>query len=112
VLRRPAVLGLRRRRSAGRRQTGGEAPDALRSFSAPQALASRRCRCDLPRRLGVRVIEIKRPARSGAEWIVPGATTVLVPGDLLVVIGPTGAVESLAAGRLAAKGAVPAVPVS
>lgn len=89
-------------------------PDfALRSLSAPQALVGRTlAECDLPRRLGVRVIEIKRPSRGGAEWIVPGATTVLVPGDLLVVIGPTAAVESLAAGRFDGDGAVPAVPVA
>jgi hypothetical protein len=77
-------------------------PDfALRSIEAPEALVGKSLiECDLPRRLGVRVIEIKRPASGGPEWIVPDAETELAAGDLLVVLGPTAAVENLAAGRL------------
>lgn len=76
-------------------------PDfALRSMPAPESLVRKTlAECDLPRRLGVRVIEIKRPSRDGSEWIVPDATTVLEAGDLLVVLGPTPAVEALARGR-------------
>jgi len=77
-------------------------PDfALRSFEVPEALVGKTLvESDLPRRFGVRVIEIKRPRRDGPEWIVPDATTVLAAGDLLVALGPTAAVESLVAGRL------------
>ena len=77
-------------------------PDfALRSLDAPERLVGRSLvECDLPRRLGVRVIEIRRPGRDGAEWIMPEAATVLAAGDLLVVLGPTAAVERLAAGRV------------
>jgi CIC family chloride channel protein len=84
-------------------------PDfALRSFPTPEPLAGKTlAECDLPRRLGVRVIEIKRPGRDGAEWIVPDATTVLEPEDLLVVLGPTPAVEQLARGRDGAPGGRP-----
>ena len=78
-------------------------PDfALRSFEAPERLVGRSLvECDLPRRVGVRVIEIKRPGRGGPEWIVPGAATDLRAGDLLVVLGPTAAVEALSRGELA-----------
>jgi CBS domain-containing protein len=79
-------------------------PDfALRSIAVPIDLAGKTlAECALPRTLGIRVLEIKRPRSDGAEWIVPGAATVLEPGDDLVILGPTSAVEALAAGRLAA----------
>ena len=75
-------------------------PDfALRSLAVPDALVGRTlAECALPPRYGVRVIEIKRPARNGPEWIVPDAATALAAGDELIVLGPTAAVESLAAG--------------
>ena len=84
---------------------GGQAvelpPDfALRSIQVPQELAGKTlAECALPNRLGVRVLEIKRPSSDGFEWIAPGATTVLKPGDDMVILGPTGAVEALGAGR-------------
>jgi hypothetical protein len=49
----------------------------------------------------VRVLEIKRPRPDGAEWFAPDAATVLEPGDDLVILGPTRAVEALAAGKVA-----------
>ncbi|MCM2269369.1 MAG: CBS domain-containing protein, partial [Thermoanaerobaculia bacterium] len=78
-------------------------PDfALRSFDLPEVLAGRSlAECDLPRRIGVRVLEIRRPGRDGPEWIVPGAATDLRAGDLLVVLGPAVAVEALARGEIA-----------
>jgi CIC family chloride channel protein len=104
VLGRPAVLSTYV--ASDQPGTRGQAvelpPDfALRSFQAPQALAGKSLvECDLPRRAGIRVLEIKRPTRRGAEWIVPDARTVLRAGDLLVVLGPTAAVEALAQGRI------------
>jgi uncharacterized protein with PhoU and TrkA domain len=77
-------------------------PDfALRSVAVPEALAGRTLvECALPARLGVRVIEVKRPAPDGWEWIAPDAATVLGPADEMVVLGPSAAVDALAAGRL------------
>jgi len=77
-------------------------PDfALRSVAVPGELVGRTLvECALPARLGVRVIEIKRPAPDGWEWIAPDAATVLGPADELVVLGPSAAVDALAAGRL------------
>ena len=77
-------------------------PDfALRSVPVPQELAGLTlAECALPNRLGVRVVEIKRSCHDGVEWFAPGATTVLEPGDDLVILGPTKAVEALAAGRV------------
>jgi CIC family chloride channel protein len=77
-------------------------PDyTLRSLRLPRALAGRTlAEGRLTQRLGVRVIEIKRPAAAGWEWIVPDAATVLIDGDELVVLGPTAGIETLAAGRL------------
>jgi CIC family chloride channel protein len=77
-------------------------PDfALRSLRLPRSLAGRTlAEARLTQRLGVRVIEIKRPAATGWEWIVPDAATVLVEGDELVVLGPTAGVDALAAGRI------------
>jgi hypothetical protein len=77
-------------------------PDfALRSVAVPEALAGRPlAECALPARLGVRVIEVKRPAPDGWEWIAPDAATVLGPADEMVVLGPSAAVDALAAGRL------------
>ena len=104
VLGRPAVLSTY---VAGDQPgTRGQAvelpPDfALRSMDVPAALVDRSlAEIDMPRSLGVRVIELRRPTREGPEWIVPGASTVLGATDLLVVIGPTAAVEALAAGRV------------
>jgi len=104
VLGRPAVLStfVTSDQVGSKGQAVELPPDfALRSIEAPEPLVGRSLiECDLPRRLGVRLIEIKRPAPGGAEWIVPDAETVLAAGDLLVVLGPTPAIEAFAAGRL------------
>jgi len=77
-------------------------PDfALRSVPAPAELGGLTlAEASLPRRMGVRVVEIRRPAADGWEWIAPDAATVISPGDELVVLGPARAVEALLAGRL------------
>ena len=104
VLGRPAVLStFVTSDQPGQKGQAVELPPdyAMRSFDAPEALVGRTlAECDLPRRLGVRVLEIKRPRRDGAEWIVPDAGTELRAGDLLVVLGPTAAVERMARGEL------------
>jgi chloride channel protein, CIC family len=104
VLGRPAMLStyVTGDRAGARGQAVELPPDfALRSVEAPEALVGRTlAETDLPRRLGVRVIEIRRPTRNGPEWIVPDAATTPRAGDLLIVLGPTAAVEALAAGRL------------
>ena len=104
VLGRPAVLSTFV--SGDRPGSEGQAvelpPDfALRAVSAPAELVGLSlAECDLPRRMGLRLVELRRASRGGTEWIVPGAATVLAAGDLLVVLGPTEAVEGFAAGRL------------
>ncbi|KAB2958961.1 MAG: CBS domain-containing protein [Thermoanaerobaculia bacterium] len=102
VLGRPAVLSTFV--ASDQQGAGGNAvelpPDfALRSVAAPADLDGLTlAEAALPSRLGLRVIEIKRPAADGWEWIVPDAGTVLGRGDQLVVLGPTRAVEALVAG--------------
>ena len=104
VLGRPAVLStFVASDQPGSKGSAVELPPdfALRSLGVPEALVGRTlAECALPPKLGVRVIEIKRPGRSAPEWIVPDAATVLVAGDELIVLGPTAAVEALAAGRV------------
>jgi CIC family chloride channel protein len=77
-------------------------PDfALRSVRLPQALVGKTlAEARLTQRLGIRVIEIRRAAAAGWEWIVPDAGSQLAAGDELIVLGPTAGVDTLAAGRL------------
>jgi CIC family chloride channel protein len=116
VLGRPAVLStyVAGDQPGSRGQAVELPPDfALRSTEAPPELVGRTlAECDLPRTLGVRVIEIRRPTRDGPEWLVPGASTVLGAGDLLVVIGPTVAVEALIAGRVEPPAVAPIGPAA
>jgi CIC family chloride channel protein len=104
VLGRPAVLStFVASDQPGSKGTAVELPPdfSLRSVAVPLALVGRTlAESALTPKLGVRVIEIKRPGAAGWEWIVPDATTVLGGDDDLVVLGPTRAVEALAAGRL------------
>jgi CBS domain-containing protein len=104
VLGRPAVLSTYvASDQVGSKGTAVELPPdfALRSLRLPEALVGRTlAEAGLTQRLGVRVIEMRRPGLSGAEWIVPDATTVLAASDELVVLGPTAGVEALSAGRL------------
>ena len=115
VLGRPAVLStyVASDQPGARGQAVELPPDfALRSLEAPAGLVGLTlAECNLPARLAVRVIEIKRPTRLGPEWIVPDAATVLRAGDLLVVLGPTPAVEALSSGQLSMpSSAIDAVP--
>ncbi len=77
-------------------------PDfALRAVRLPEELVGRTlAEARLTQRLGIRVIELKRAAATGWEWIVPDAGTQLAAGDELIVLGPTAGVDALAAGHL------------
>lgn len=86
-------------------------PDfALRSVAVPQELVGLTlAEAALPQKLAVRVLEVRRPAADGWEWLAADAATVLGPSDDLVVLGPTAAIEALVAGRLEpVPGAAPA----
>ena len=108
VLGRPAVLStFVASDQPGSKGSAVELPPdfALRSVPAPAALGGLTlAEASLPKLLGVRVIEIRRPAPDGWEWIAPDAATVIAPGDELVVLGPARAVASLLEGRLEAGG--------
>ena len=70
---------------------------AVRLVEVPPDLVGRTlAETRLPQTHGVRVIEIKRGAK---ERVIPDAETVLEPGDQLIVLGPTEALERLAEGR-------------
>jgi chloride channel protein, CIC family len=103
VLGRPALLAtfVSSRDSGTSRQYVELPPDfALRMVPVPRELVGRSlAEARLPQTLGARVIEIKRQGRLGEEQVIPDADTVLQPGDLLVVIGPTAQVESLGEGQ-------------
>lgn len=104
VLGRPAVLSTYvASDQVGSKGTAVELPPdfALRSLPVPEALIGRTlAEAALTQRLGVRVIEMRRPTPAGAEWIVPDAATLLEARDELVVLGPTAAVDALTAGRI------------
>jgi hypothetical protein len=76
-------------------------PDfSLRTVPAPAEIVGRSLAdLRLPQTLGARVIEIRRQGRQGEERVIPSADTVLEAGDMLVVIGPTGKMESLGEGK-------------
>ena len=104
VLGRPAMLTTFATSDQGQGVSGPVElpPDfALRSLRLPAALVGQTlAEARLTQRLSVRVIEIKRPAADGWDWVVPDAASLLVEGDELIVLGPTEGVEALAAGRL------------
>ncbi len=79
-------------------------PDfSLRMVPVPPDLVGRSlAEARLPQTLGARVIEIKRQGRQGEEQVIASADTVLAAGDLLVLIGPTAKIESLATGQVPA----------
>jgi CIC family chloride channel protein len=103
VLGRPALLAtfVSSRDSGASRQYVELPPDfALRMVPVPEELVGRTlAEARLPQTLGARIIEIKRHGRHGEEQVIPDADTVLKSGDLLVLIGPTAQVESLAEGK-------------
>jgi len=104
VLGRPAVLStFVASDQPGVKGTAVELPPdfALRSVAVPGELVGLTlAEAGLPQRLGVRVLELRRPARDGWEWIAADAATVLGASDDLVVLGPAAAIEALVAGRL------------
>jgi CIC family chloride channel protein len=103
VLGRPALLAtfVSSRDSGASRQYVELPPDfALRMVPVPEELVGRSlAEARLPQTLGARVIEIKRHGRHGEEAVIPDADTILQSGDLLILIGPTAQVESLAEGK-------------
>lgn len=76
-------------------------PDfSMRLVALPADLAGKTlAEARLPQNRGVRVIEIKRRRGAGQERVIPGGDTILEPGDQLIVLGPSEAVEALAEGR-------------
>ena len=103
VLGRPAVLAtfVTGGDSGGSRQYVELPPDfSLRTVPVPPEIIGRSlAEVRLPQTLGARVIEIRRHGRQGEEPVIPSADTVLEAGDLLVIIGPTGQMESLSEGK-------------
>lgn len=76
-------------------------PDfAIRLVPAPEDLEGKSlAEARLPQTRGVRVIEIKRGVGYDEERVIPGGDTLVEPGDRLIILGPTPAVEALEAGR-------------
>jgi chloride channel protein, CIC family len=103
VLGRPAVLAtfVSSGDSGGSRQYVELPPDfSLRTVPVPPEIVGRSlAEVRLPQTLGARVIEIRRQGRQGEEPVIPSADTVLEAGDMLVIIGPTGRMESLSEGK-------------
>jgi CIC family chloride channel protein len=77
-------------------------PDfSLRIVAVPPALLGKTlAEARLPQTLGARVMEIKRQGRTGEESVVPAGDTVLLPGDSLLLLGPTATVKALEEGKL------------
>lgn len=106
VLGRPAMLATFVSSDAqGKRDYVELPPDfTLRLVALPVAHAGKAlAELRLPQALGVQVLEIKRKKGSDeAQRVVPDGRTLLEPGDGLIVLGPTAAVEALLQGRWAA----------
>jgi CIC family chloride channel protein len=77
-------------------------PDfALRQVAVPPSLVGKTlAEARLPQTLKARVIELRRPARSGEESVLPTAETRLEAGDLLTLLGPADALDALSAGKM------------
>ncbi len=102
VLGRPAMLATFVSSSEGdpRRDYVELPPDfAVRSLPVPRDLVGRTlAEARLPHTVGARVLEIQRRGAGGVETrVVPDAETVLEAGDRLVLLGPEGTLERLAA---------------
>jgi CIC family chloride channel protein len=106
VLGRPALLAtfVSSQDSAGSRQYVEIPPDfSLRQVRLPAELEGKSLAdARLPQTYGARVLEIRRQGRFGEEVIVPAGDTVLLPGDFLLLLGPTEAVDRLQKGPQAA----------
>lgn len=105
VLGRPALLAtyVSSQDSQVNRQYVEIPPDfALRLVPVPRDLVGKTlAEARLPQALGARVMEIRRQGKLGEETVVPGAETLLLAGDLLLLLGPASKVEALASGRAA-----------
>jgi CBS domain-containing protein len=77
----------------------------VRSITLPLFLAGRTlAEADLPKRFGIRVVDIRRPAPTDensddVEMVIPNAASVLRTGDRLIVLGLKRQVEEFAAAR-------------
>ncbi|MDX1996699.1 MAG: chloride channel protein [Thermoanaerobaculia bacterium] len=81
---------------------------AIRIVELPAELAGRTlAEARLPQDLGLRVLEIERSGAPGPDRFVPRADTVLLPGDQLVLLGPTESLERLAGDGWAAAAEAP-----
>jgi CBS domain-containing protein len=76
-------------------------PDfALRQVAVPPSLVGKTlAEARLPQTLKARVIELRRPARTGEESMLPTAETRLEAGDLLTLLGPAEALDALGEGK-------------
>jgi chloride channel protein, CIC family len=105
VLGRPALLAtyVSSQESQVNRQYMEIPPDfALRLVPVPPDLVGKTlAEARLPQVLGARVMEIRRQGKLGEETVLPGAETMLLAGDLLLLLGPANKVEALAEGRVA-----------
>jgi chloride channel protein, CIC family len=102
VLGRPAMLATFASSRDAEREYVEIPPDfSMEMVPAPAALVGKTlAETRLPQLAGVRVIEIKRRSPSGDRRVIPEGGTVLEAGDLLVLLGPTAAVEALRDGQL------------
>jgi chloride channel protein, CIC family len=104
VLGRPAMLAtfVSGNEARERRDYVELPPDfALRLVALPAEHAGKTLgELQLPQALGVQVLEIKRRKGSDeAQRVVPDGRTLMAPGDLLIVLGPTATVDALQQGR-------------
>lgn len=105
VLGRPALLAtfVASEDEGGGRNYVELPPDfAVRSISVPAALVGRTlAETRLAQASGVRVLEIKRRRGQVEERVIPDGAAILGKADVLVVLGPTAAVEALERGEVA-----------
>jgi chloride channel protein, CIC family len=102
VLGRPALLAtfVSSQDSQSSRQYVDIPPDfALRLVPVPSDLVGKTlAEARLPQTLGARVMEIRRQGRTGEEQVMPSGDTLLVAGDLLLLLGPTAKLDTLLSG--------------
>lgn len=103
VLGRPALLATFVASEDGAARNYVELPPdfAVRSLAVPESLVGKTlAETRLPQASGVRVLEIKRRRGLAEERVIPDGAAILRDGDVLVVLGPTRAVEALERGEL------------
>ncbi|MEO8504493.1 MAG: chloride channel protein [Acidobacteriota bacterium] len=103
VLGRPALLATfvsAEGESAGRNYVELPPDFAVRSVSVPARLVGRTlAETRLAQSSGVRVLEIKRRRGEVEERVIPDGAAILGAADILVVLGPSAAVEALERGE-------------